>query len=245
MSKIFARGSSDVQTIVPPKEFGVMLQTLLDNAITWKAPKEGNLLARGWSLLDFWELTPWPPGTAGRGETRYGLPVKELDNTIQERMISEPPTIKSRFAQDKINEEVEAEIEKEITANALDPYVMSIRGMDGLQRDIIAAEKDGLLFLSAPWCRTCRYLSPLYTRMARDNSSKVTFAKADATGKIGKALGKALQVDAVPTFVLFRQGQVYGSPLSISRLPSKELEQAIDYLANGMEWDNELIDEYS
>jgi thioredoxin 1 len=171
--------------------------------------------------------------------------VKELDNTIQERMISEPPTIKSRFAQDKINEEVEAEIEKEITANALDPYVMSIRGMDGLQRDIIAAEKDGLLFLSAPWCRTCRYLSPLYTRMARDNSSKVTFAKADATGKIGKALGKALQVDAVPTFVLFRQGQVYGSPLSISRLASKELEQAIDYLANGMEWDNELIDEYS
>jgi hypothetical protein len=47
VSKKFASGSSDVQTIVPPKEFGVMLQTLLDNAITWKAPKEGNLLARG------------------------------------------------------------------------------------------------------------------------------------------------------------------------------------------------------
>jgi hypothetical protein len=39
--------------------------------------------------------------------------------------------------------------------------------------------------------------------MARDNSSKVTFAKANATGKIGNALGKALQVNAIPTFVLF------------------------------------------
>jgi thioredoxin-like negative regulator of GroEL len=171
--------------------------------------------------------------------------VKEFENFIQERMISEPPPIKSRFAQDKVSEKDEAEIEREITANALDSYVMSIRGVDGLQRDIIAAEKDCLLFLSAPWCRTCRYLTPLYTRMARENSSEVTFAKADVTGKIGKALGKALQVDAVPTFVLFRQGQVYGSPLAISRLPSKKLEQAIDYLANGMEWDNVLIAEDS
>lgn len=245
MSKKIASGSSDVQPIVPPKEFGVTLQTLLDNAITWKAQKKGNLLARGWSLSDFWELTSWPRDTAGRGETRYGLPVKELENIIEERMISEPPAIKSRFSQDKLKEDDMVEIEKEITATALDPYVMSVRGVDGLQRDIIAAKKDCLLFLSAPWCRTCRYLSPLYTRMARENSSKVTFAKADATGKIGKALGKALQVDAVPTFVLFRQGQVYGSPLAISRLPSKKLEQAIDYLANGLEWDNMLIDEDS
>ena len=47
MSKMIASGSSNVQPIVPPKEFGMMLQMLLDNAITWKAPKEGNLLARG------------------------------------------------------------------------------------------------------------------------------------------------------------------------------------------------------
>ena len=245
ISKKIASGSSDVQPLVPPQEFGVTLQTLLDNAITWKAQKKVNLLARGWSLSDFWELTSWPRDTAGRGETRYGLPVIELENIIEERMISEPPAIKSRFPQDKLNEEDMAEIEEEITATALDPYVMSVRGVDGLQRDIIAAKKDCLLFLSAPWCRTCRYLSPLYTRMARENSSKVTFAKADATGKIGKALGKALQVDAVPSFVLFRQGRVYGSPLSISRLPSKKLEQAIDYLANDLEWDNMLIDEDS
>ena len=78
--------------------------------------------------------------------------------------------------------------------------------------------------------------------MARENSyCDVTFAKADATGKIGKALGKALQVDAVPTFVLFRRGHVYGSPMSISRLPSKQLEQAVDYLATGKGWDDALF----
>jgi thiol-disulfide isomerase/thioredoxin len=248
LSQMIASGSNDAQPIVLPNDFGKTLETLLDHQITWKAaPTHRNVLARGWSLADFWELTSWPRDTAGRGETRYGLPVQELEDTIQERMISEPPGIKSRFSEYKetYSEEEEAEMEKEVAAYALDQNVLTIRGVDGLQRDIIAAEKDCLLFLSAPWCRTCRYLSPQYTRMARENSSDITFAKADATGTIGKALGIALQVDAVPTFVLFRRGHVYGSPLSISRLPSKKLEQAVDYLAAGKGWDDALFAEDS
>jgi thioredoxin-like negative regulator of GroEL len=156
------------------------------------------------------------------------------------RMVAEPPSVKSAG---KYQQEREHTLREQAKADANNPYVMSVHGVDGLQRDIIAAEKDCLLFLSAPWCRTCRYLSPGYTRMARETSAQVTFAKADATGNIGKALGKALEVDAVPAFVLFRQGEVFGSPLSVSRLPSRKLQQAVDCLATGMEWDDSLLDE--
>ena len=243
MSKKIASGSpsKDMQPIVPPKDFAYTLQTLLDQGVTWKAPVKNKVVARGWSLSDFWELMSWPRDSASGGDVRYGLPVVEdLESAIQERMISEPPPLPRRTAA----EEKEQERQEAAEAEA-NPYVLNVRGVDGLQRDIIAAEKDCLLFLSAPYCRTCRYLNPLYTRMARQHSdsSKVTFAKADASGKIGKALGKALEVDAVPTFILFRQGQVYGSPLSVSRLPSKKLDRAVEDLAAGVEWDSALLDE--
>jgi len=231
--------SGKTQPVVPPLDFSTTLQTLLDQGITWKQKKE-KVLVRGWTLKDFWELTSWPRDSAGAGDTRYGMPVLEdLDTLFQERMVSEPPSMsKSTFQE----EEKKAQ-EEQVKADAENPHVITVRGVEGLQRDIIAAEKDCLLFLSAPWCRTCRYLSPQYTRMAREASVEVTFAKADASGKIGKALGKALDVDAVPAFIFFRQGELFGSPLSVSRLPSKKLERAIDCLASGMAWDTDLLDE--
>jgi thiol-disulfide isomerase/thioredoxin len=219
------------------------LQTLLDKGVVWKQKREQNVLMRGWSLKDFWELTSWPRDSAGAGDIRYGLPVMEdLDTVLQERMVSEPPSIGTPG---KFQEEEREARAQQSKSDAENPYVITVRGVDGLQRDIIAAEKDCLLFLSAPWCRTCRYLSPQYTRMARENSHGVVFAKADASGNIGKALGKALEVDAVPAFILFRKGQVFGTPLSVSRLPSQKLKLAVDCLASGMEWDSSLLDEES
>jgi hypothetical protein len=38
--------------------------------------------------------------------------------------------------------------------------------------------------------------------------------------------------------VLFRGGKRYGKPLSVSRLPSKKIDLALKFLAEGMEWDN-------
>lgn len=235
ISKAIASGTS--QQVIPPQNFSSTLQTLLDKGILWKQKKE-KVLVRGWTLKDFWEHTSWPRDSAGAGNTRYGLPVmEEVDTLFKERMISEPPPL----SKSSYHEEEKKARAEQLKTDAENPYVMTVRGVEGLQRDIIAAEKDCLLFLSAPWCRTCRYISPQYTRMAREASVEVTFAKADTTGNIGKALGKALEVDAVPAFVFFRQGQVFGSPLSVSRLPSKKIERAIDCLASGMEWDSEVL----
>lgn len=232
-------GSSDSYTYIkPPKQFGSStLQNLLDNKVLFTSGqiKLKDVVARGWSLKDFWESASWPRDSAGTGNTRFGLPV--IDSFVEvedERMISEAPSVSEKF----------------IPGNTKDPYkkgenpfVLDIEGLSELNEKVLSPEKDCVLFLSAPFCRTCKKLSPQFTSFARKKQSSfdedIIFAKAHATGPLGKDLGRSLNVDAVPAFVMFRKGKVYGDQLSISRIPSNKLEVAVKYLASGAQWDTE------
>lgn len=69
----------------------------------------------------------------------------------------------------------------------------------------------------------------------------ILFAKADATGEVGKDLSRLLKVDAVPAFLLFRRGRRFGPAMSISRMPSKKLDAAIEMLQSGRDWDAQAI----
>ena len=83
-----------------------------------------------------------------------------------------------------------------------------------------------------------------YSEDARyGGEDKVVFAKAEATGNLGKELGKALGCDSVPSFLLFDKGRVYGKPMAVSRLPSKKLEMAIASLQSGERWDESKYSE--
>ena len=235
-----------------PTGLGQTIQSLLEAGVTLPAPKEaaaGSVYVRGWSLKDFWEYTRWPRDASGTNK-RYGLPVVEELGSLSEDedddgpMISAPPF---RGSEAQSEPEVSEEDEKEAANN---PYVMMVSGVKGLQEQIVGDEMTGILFLSAPFCRTCRYLKPQYQRMARrynedaeyhsdaEGSNKdFIFAKAEATGKIGKDLGKALGCDSVPSFLLFNKGRMYGRPLAVSRLPSKKLDMAVSALREGKRWD--------
>ena len=83
-------------------------------------------------------------------------------------------------------------------------------------------------------------MARLYNEQAKDNN-KVIFAKADATGEIGKELGRYLGIDSVPNFIFFKGGKRYGTPLAISRLPSSTLERALVHLEDGLDWDAKAI----
>ena len=50
-------------------------------------------------------------------------------------------------------------------------------------------------------------------------------------------ISRLLGVDAVPAFVLFQDGKRYGDTLSISKLPSKKLDFALDFMKSGKKWD--------
>lgn len=238
--------ASSYRHIVPPKGFSDVVQTLLDEGVIFNAG--GNKVSvRGWNLQDFWELASWPRDSEGGANIRFGLPVVDDIESLNEQdeedgiMISAPPM--TNIDSDR---EDEMEDEQESTLQGKNPFVTDITTVSGLQKEILSSKRDCVLFMSAPYCRTCRYLNPAYTRMARmvtTEKENVFFAKANTAGKAGKAIGKALDVAAVPTFVMFRGGQRYGSPLAITRLPSKKLDLAVKYLTSGRKWDSTAFED--
>jgi hypothetical protein len=235
--------------IVPPKGYAKRtVQKLFGTGITYsfsglRRGKVGVFL-RSWSFQDFWELASWPRDSAGGVGLRFGFPINDdfdVEQMYSRLKINTSANLSDKFVQWQQREDL-TDSQREISE--INPYVVQVHGVDGLQSTILSSKKDFLLFLSAPFCRTCKLLTPQYTRMARSFSmsrSAIVFAKADLSGTIGKDLGNHLKVDVVPAFVLFRKGQLYGSPINISKLPSKTLDKAVDYLTSGNEWDINVI----
>ena len=230
---------NDLPQFKPPSGLGTTVETLIKQGIFFNYPEgnPGKVYIRGWTLKQYWEAMTWPRDSAGGANIRFGFPIPEDLDGIEERfMINEPP---SRQAATLVDIDVEANEAKEDEAS---PFLVKVVGIKGLQSEIIEPRRNCLLFLSAPFCRTCRYLSPQYLRLAsQGQKSGLMFAKADATGSIGKQLGKVLEVDSVPTFILFREGRVFGKALSISRLPSNKLLVALELLNQGLPWDENKV----
>jgi len=245
VSKVSSRRAppaSEYQSIVPPKDFGSTVQTLLEKNVLFSSKNGGDdVMVRGWELQDFWESASWPRDSNG-ANVRYGLPVID-DIDFDAEMINEAPATSNPVVR-RLNDD--DEIVSQSTKKQKNPDVLDVDSVSDLNQHVLTSEKNCVLFMSASWCRTCKYLQSPYSRMAREISREhedLFFAKANTAGMKGKEIGKALDVDAVPTFVLFREGKRYGNPLSISRLPSKKLDWAVEHLASGREWDSETLKE--
>lgn len=245
--------SPDCQAIPPPAAIGRTLEVMFQKGVIFseqqrKKVQQKSNIVRGWSLGDFWEQTSWPKDSSGNGGVRYGLPVVEDKDLDEEALLSEAPGRQKGL--DRIYEEFDPDGKGKPapTPDQENPFVRNVAGVSGMEEEIMDASKDCILFLSARFCKTCKTISPLYTRMARiskDADSSTLFAKAETSGPWGKELGRALEVDAVPAFVLFRNGERYGSPMSVSRLPSKKIEQALELLESGADWDPTILAEKS
>lgn len=241
-----SRSLCSSSSIAPPKKFGEKtLQPLLNAGIVYKSKSKEEVFTQGWNVQDFWEQVSWPRDADG-GNIRFGFPVVadldslEEDNDEREeeesRMISAPPTLVSDAQVPKIS--------RDELAGKDNPYVLDIKGLKDLNHEILGPKKDCIIFLSASYCRTCRYLAPQYTKLARkyaDAGNDITFAKSNASGKIGKEVSRALGVDAVPAFCFFKAGRRYGSVVSVSRMPSKKLDAALNLLVSGADWDKPMI----
>lgn len=235
----------------PPVGLGFTVQNLLERGVVFPntANKVGtaksSVYARGWSLSDFWEFTTWPRDTTG--DVRYGLPVlTEAEFGLMRTVaVQAAYSVRRPKADESIEPQADVEDSDEgsggdiVSAN---PFVTDIGSIEELQRIIVSSQRDCVLFLSATYCRTCRSIQPAFTRLARttleETDDQLLFAKADTSGTTGKELGRALAVASVPTFLLFRKGRQYGSPLSVAKLPSKKLSLAISLLTQGLPWDN-------
>ena len=235
------------------------LQVLLENNVIYYSNNKNkeSISIRKWEIQDFWEETSWPRDNSGTG-IRYGLPVlsddddddDELDESF--RNIDQPLSwaVKQQ-RQQKLGTRVgsvggmdEQEVQKQTIVDNTNPYVTQIVGIDGLATNIIYPRRNSVVFVAMRSCRTCsKSINTMYTKLARDRDTKgdtnILFAKADATGSTGRALGKQLGIVAVPSFVLFRNGLRYGAVFT-SKLPNDRLDQAIRDMEAGKDFDVSL-----
>jgi len=243
------KNSRESQSIIPPRGMGATIEALLQNDVIYtekqrsKACSKKSNIIRGWSLSDFWEQVSWPRDSSGTGGTRFGLPVREDLDEIDE----ESDFFVSERSYDEDNTDDDADDNVKNRAKQSNPYVLDIMDINGFQSEIVDTEKNCIMFMSARFCKTCKTINPAYNRMARinqenGNASNYSFVKAETSGAPGKALAKRVSVRAVPSFVYVREGKVLGQAY-VSRLPSPKVDKAIQLLASGEEWDYSLMDD--
>ena len=254
--------STTTTMVAPPPHIGATVQTLLQAGLVWTAQNSAKQRqeqpstpqVRSWDLARYMETTLWPSDNRGTATTRYGFPVpgttsfddNDEDEDDDEEMILEPPLTAGRISTTTSDNDRTSSTSG-TTIVSKSPYIRRMDTVRELQR-IEEEQLDCVLFLSAKFCRACKKVQLPYNTMARrrhnqeassqdddNNKTSLVFCQAEASGHAGKLVGRALGIDAVPTFVLYRQGQRYGDPLSITRLPSSQLEQALEALLDGSE----------
>lgn len=76
-------------------------------------------------------------------------------------------------------------------------------------KDVLGEEKIVLLDVWAPWCGPCRGMMPIVDAIAEETKDWVEVVKLDASVDMEQA--EALDVSGLPTFLVFKNGQIVGS----------------------------------
>lgn len=72
-------------------------------------------------------------------------------------------------------------------------------------KDFISSENLSVVMLGASWCGPCRSIKPAVQKISSENSD-IKFAYCDIEDSINFV--SSLGIKAVPTFAIFRNGQV-------------------------------------
>ncbi|XP_010549044.1 PREDICTED: TPR repeat-containing thioredoxin TDX isoform X2 [Tarenaya hassleriana] len=85
-------------------------------------------------------------------------------------------------------------------------------------------ERMVMVYFTAKWCGPCRYMGPVYTKMAAENP-RVAFLKVDIDEATDVAASSPWNISAVPTFFLLKHGKlldkfVGADPTTLQRMLS-------------------------
>ena len=73
-------------------------------------------------------------------------------------------------------------------------------------KDLINADKPVLVDFYADWCGPCKAMSPVIQEVARTTQGQARVIKVDIDKSVAAA--QAYQVQAVPTFIIFKNGTI-------------------------------------
>jgi len=76
-------------------------------------------------------------------------------------------------------------------------------------KDVLESKKTVLLDVWAPWCPPCRGMAPILDVLSEEIKDWAEIVKVDAS--VEEELAHRLGVTGLPTFMVFKDGQVVGS----------------------------------
>ena len=88
---------------------------------------------------------------------------------------------------------------------AENPNVQAVSD-SSFEGDILKSEKPVLVDFWAPWCGPCRSVAPIVDDLANQYQGKLKVAKINVDESSMVAM--KYQVTSIPTFILFKNGQV-------------------------------------
>lgn len=81
------------------------------------------------------------------------------------------------------------------------------------------------VLFTAPWCGPCRMVKPRMEKLAAENSEAVLFLSADVDTDAGRAMAIAEGVKAVPTAILYKDGEKIASFHGLGELNESMLQK--------------------
>jgi len=75
-----------------------------------------------------------------------------------------------------------------------------------------------LVDLWAPWCGPCRMVSPVLETLARERAGQLKLVKVNSD--VAQAVSRRFEVQAIPTLVLMRDGQVIDRQVGAAPAPA-------------------------
>jgi thioredoxin 1 len=97
-------------------------------------------------------------------------------------------------------------------------------GTDNFQDEVLGSETPVLVDFWAEWCGPCRMVAPTLDQIAGEREGRVRIAKLNVDHN--QALAVQYQVSSIPTFILFKGGQV--ADRLMGAMPKAAFEQFLD-----------------
>ena len=88
---------------------------------------------------------------------------------------------------------------------------------DSFEPDVLKSDVPVLVDYWAEWCGPCKAIAPLLEEVAKEYSGKVKVAKVNVDEN--QDLAKKYNVRAIPTLMLFKDGNVQASKLGMMSKP--------------------------